>query len=411
MQFFTVSPNPQPAHNQTHFQKKIGYYNDNSTIKPSSSMLLHHHFMEVKDEQEVIDLLTNLGVLWDCKPHTNKQNQTVKYHLEKNTIESRKNTTGPNSKFDSSYLINMGFPNNINNFELSSIGINVEEKLFSGKSEKGKLVTGPFTGEYLANRHVQIVYSDDSKKFQMLDASGNQKTDPNTKLPRTTHNEFIFNLHLDNSNFRGNLETQLQNIAAQVQNISHDANFEKLFATEITNFSNSAVQEFYDYCYNPTQNLTILELDPTISHSKLAKLQKTLNIKQGQLTKNKDPVKSQELQDKITELNSKIQEINDIPTLLNSNLSHKTLEILQPAAASAIVAADNNPGIPPAADIDDNTEVPATILDNQANNSSDGSDLTSLTSKISNVLHIDDNLQNPDLSSSGEGAKDTPDTL
>jgi hypothetical protein len=258
MQFLTVSPNPQPQPNQSYFQKKIGYYNDQGTIKPSSSMLLHHHFVQIPDKQEFKGLLASLQVLTFMQPHTGRNNVPVKYHLEKNTTNSR--------AFNKGYLINIGFPDKINNFELSSVGINVEQKLFSGNWVKGQ-----FKGTYAPNRHIQIVYSEDNKKFEMLDEFGKPKYDQNGNT-RTTNNEFIFNLHLEyKPNATKSLQTQLEDIATsqQVQNISQDVSFEKLFATEITNFSNSAVQEFYNYCYNPTQDFTILELDKTIQTKKL----------------------------------------------------------------------------------------------------------------------------------------------
>lgn len=340
-------------------------------------MLLHHHFLSVRSEQEFTGLLTALGVLGFCQPLTNKQNQTVKYHLEKNTINSRAFTTG--------YLTNLGFQDEISNFALSSVGINVEEKLFSG--------------QFAPNRHIQIVYSDDSKSFQMLNATGQPKLDINGD-PRITHNEFIVNLHLEyNPKFQGNLHTQLQNIAdlPEVKNITQNATFEKLFATEITTFSNSSIQAFYDYCYNPTQDFTILELDPTISQKKLTNLQKTKSIKQKQLAKVTGP-QIQVLKDQINNLDLKIQEIQNIPTFLNSNLSHETLEIFPPATVTPIVA--NNPVLPPA-------------IPDQAHNLADDKDpTTSLTTTLDNLtINSNDNNTNTDVVSSGENSEDALDPL
>lgn len=368
MQFLTVSPNPQPKPNQSYFQKKIGYYNDQGTIKPSSSMLLHHHFISVRSEQEFTGLLTALGVLGFCQSFTNKKGQTVEYHLEKNTINSR--------AFTKDYLISMNFPNNINDFNISSVGINVEQKLFSGKLKKNKLITGPFKGQYVLNRHIQIVYSDDSKKFDCLDGNGNQILDQNS-APRTTHNELIFNLHLKyKPNANKSLQTQLEDIATpqQVQNISQDVSFEKLFATEITNFSNSAVQEFYNYCYNPTQNFTILELDKTIQTKKLNNYQAK--------------------QKKETEINN----------ILNMHISQDTLEIIPQPDAAPVAPTDDNPGIPHATNLDDNP-----IPNNIVNNSSEDSDPNSLIPILDNILKINDDTDaNTEAVHSGESAEDTP---
>lgn len=49
MQFFSITKSGRRDQNQPFFQKKIAYYNDQGTIKSSSSMLLHHHFISVND--------------------------------------------------------------------------------------------------------------------------------------------------------------------------------------------------------------------------------------------------------------------------------------------------------------------------------------------------------------------------
>lgn len=364
MQFLTISPNlPNGSQGATPFRKIITYHqaNNSNEIKLGSSMLLYNHYISINNLQQFERLLQYLNIT-KCQKHTRDDGIDVDYHLETDTY--------PLSKATMDALIKLGFPKSIYKYNKVSIGVNVEQKLFPPKDHPPNQ---NWDSSGVIHRHIQISYSDQSKTFTCIDKNDNHNI---------SHNAFIFNIHIACGN-AGSYINQLKDIPTKSKTKMHptlDPILQKLWTLRTHDFSK--VEEFNNYCFHE-QNCKILELDKEIITKKLR--DKNMRV---------DEIEIQE----------------NINNILNTPISQETLEIDPRDIALPIVAIDNNPGIPPAADIDDNTEVPATILDNQANNSSDGSDLTSLTSKISNVLHIDDNLQNPDLSSSGEGAKDTPDT-
>jgi hypothetical protein len=150
MQFFTISKSGKSEWNKPFFQKKIAYHNEHNIIKPSSSMLLHHHFISVSGDTELQKLLGDLDVLKNCQVKRNGP-ITVDYHLRKNT---------PNSHgFNLKYLTDKGFPEEIDNFKLNSVGVNVEKALFLNSQAE--------------NKHIQIVYSSkDNKMFQCIKKTG-----------------------------------------------------------------------------------------------------------------------------------------------------------------------------------------------------------------------------------------------
>jgi hypothetical protein len=88
-------------------------------------------------------------------------------------------------------------------------------------------------------------------------------------------------------------------------------------------------------------------------------------------------------------------------------ISQDTLEIIpQLAAAAPVAPTDDNPCIPPAANIDNNL-----IPDDIASTSADNSDPTSLAATLGNMTMNDDTDANTGAVHSGESAEDTFTTL
>ncbi|MCP5370067.1 MAG: hypothetical protein H6909_05220 [Rickettsiaceae bacterium] len=220
MQFFTVSQNTKPVKNQPFFQKKIAYHKDNQVVKPSSSMLLYNHFICINGETELEKLLDNLQVLQLCK-RKQKDQITVDYHLKKNTNVSK--------QFNSTYLTNIGFPEEINSFQLNSVGVNVEKEYFSNSGAK--------------NKHIQIVYSSkDNKIFQCIKKDGSVSKN-------NSYNELIINLHMVPGLTEDSLAAQLEKIASAAQKVKNNQIFRELLAIEITP-QYQIVQDFYNTVFN-----------------------------------------------------------------------------------------------------------------------------------------------------------------
>ncbi len=352
MQFFTITKSGKSEQNKPFFQKKIAYHNENNTIKPSSSMLLHHHFVSITDTTELEQLLDALALLHHCNPKykLNRQNTpiTVDYHLRKNT---------PNSQgFNLKYLTDKGFPKEIDNFKLNSVGVNVEKALFSN-----------LPGE---NKHIQIVYSSkDNKMFQCIKKTG-------TISKNNSYNEFIFNLHIAKSDPTAldqlGLEAQLENIGFQALNISNDQIFQDLLAMELPP-QYQTVQDFYNIVFAKGSY-------PNGYHFK------------GRYYKGKF---QPEYHLKLDKVNGTVVPLSDIKHL---SIGQEMLAPLPPATVTPIVA--NNPVLPPA------------IPDNQVNNSAEDSDTTKLAAILDDILQISkDTDSNTDVVSSGENSEDALDPL